>query len=139
MRFKGKVGGWFYATMLFVAVVTVPTLIRGAMFDYDLFALIINWAVFVLVEGFFVSILLFNYVELREEVLFIRFGPFKVEIAYSDIVSLSKTKNPLSSLAASLDRIEIQRRTKGGLMISVEGKERFFKEIKKINPDIKIF
>lgn len=139
MRFKGKVGGWFYATMIFVAVVTVPTLIRGAMFDYDLFALIINWAVFVLVEGFFVSILLFNYVELKEGTLFIRFGPIKTQIPYSDIVSLSKTNNPLSSLAASLDRIEIRRKAKSGLMISIKDKERFFEEIKKINPDIKIF
>ena len=71
-------------------------------------ALITTLAVFLAVEFFCLSIVLHNYVELQNEELIIVFGFIKKKIPYGDILSISPTRDASSSLAASLDRIEIK-------------------------------
>ena len=138
MKFKGKISWWFYAIMIGVAALLIPIMIFSAVVDTNVIVFMINLLVFAVVELFCIPIVLFNYVELQKEALLIVFGFIKKKIPYSDIVSLSATNNPLSSLAASLDRIEIKCRTKSSTMISVIDKEQFFNEMKKYNPDISI-
>lgn len=138
MKFKGKISWWFYAIMIGVAALLIPIMIFSAVVDTNVIVFMINLLVFSVVELFCIPIVLFNYVELQKEALLIVFGFIKKKIPYSDIASLSATNNPLSSLAASLDRIEIKCRTKSSTMISVIDKERFFNEMKKYNPDISI-
>ena len=48
---------------------------------------------------------------------------------------LSETRSPLSSLAASLDRIEIRYGNGGMVMIAVVEKQAFFEEMKKRCPE----
>lgn len=136
MKFKGKVSWWFYATIIFVAVVLVPIIIVSAFIDIDILGLVISLLVFASVESLSVSIVLNNYVELQGEALVIVFGIVRKRLPYSDVISLSTTHDPSSSLAASLDRIRIKTKSKSDIMISVEDKERFFKEMKACNPDI---
>ena len=75
---------------------------------------------------------------IRSYYVLIVFGFIKKKIPYSDIVALSTTNNPLSSLAASFDRIEIKCKSKANTMISVIDKEQFLSEIKKYNSNINI-
>lgn len=82
-------------------------------------------------ELFCIPIVFHNFVELQDKTLLIVFGLIKKSIPYHDITALSATNNPLSSLAASLDRIEIQCKNQSDIMISIVDKERFFHEIKK--------
>lgn len=65
--------------------------------------------------------------------MLIVFGFIKKKIPYDDILTLCATNNPLSSLAASLDRIEIKCKNKSIVLISLVDKEIFFSEIRKKN------
>ena len=82
------------------------------------------------------GILFHNYVELQNEELIIVFGFIKKKIPYGDILSLSSTRDASSSLAASLDRIEIKYKNKSAVMISVVDKEGFFNKMKEYHPDM---
>lgn len=131
MRFKGKVAWWFYTTIIGVAAVLIPIIIVSAFVDTDVVVLIINLLIFIAVESFCISIVFNNFVELQNESLLIVFGFIKKKIPYSDIVALSKTNNPSSSLGASFDRIEIKCKNRSSIMISVIDKERFLREMRK--------
>ena len=117
MRFRGKVSWWFYAIMIGVAGLQIPLIIVSAFIDPNVVVLLMNLAIFVSVEVFCVSIAIHNFVELEEESLLIVFGFLWRRIPYSEITALRATNNPLSSLAASLDRIEIRCRNKASTMI----------------------
>lgn len=66
------------------------------------------------------------------------FGFIKEKIPYNDIIAFSTTHDPSSSLADSLDRVEIRCKKKSNIMIAIKNKENFFNEIKKRNPHITI-
>ena len=55
-----------------------------------------------------------------------------------NIESIKKSKNILSSPAASLDRIEINKKNKNSIIISPKNKIEFIEELKKINPQIDV-
>ena len=55
-----------------------------------------------------------------------------------NIESIKKSKNILSSPAASLDRIEIIENNKNSILISPKIKIEFIEELKKINPQIDV-
>ena len=57
-----------------------------------------------------------------------------------NIESIKRSKNILSSPAASLDRLEIIENNKNSILISPKNKIEFIEELKKINPliDVKI-
>ena len=137
MRFRGKIAWWFYAVMIGIAVVLLPITVT-AYRSGDLAASLINLVVLAAIEGLFVPIAVKNYVELQQDALLIVFGLFKKKIPYSEIVSMSPTHNPLSSLAASLDRIEIQCRQHSSTMIAVVDKKGLLREIEKRNPRITV-
>ena len=55
-----------------------------------------------------------------------------------NIESIKKSKNILSSPAASLDRIEIIENNKNSILISPKNKIEFIEKLKKINPQIDV-
>ena len=59
------------------------------------------------------------------------FGFIRMEIPYYDITQFYPTHNPLSSLAASLDRIYIGGKMSKDVLIAVREKEIFLKELEK--------
>lgn len=136
MRFKGKVSWWFYAIIIGVAAFLIPLIIVSACVEPNAAALITTLAVFLAVESFCFSIVLHNYVELQNEALLIVFGFIKRKIPYSDILLISTTRDVSSSLAASLDRIEVKYKNKSAVMISVVDKEVFFNKMKEYHPDM---
>ena len=136
MRFKGKVSWWFYAIIIGVAVFLIPLIIVSACVEPNAAALITTLAVFLAVELFCLSIVLHNYVELQNEALIIVFGFIKKKIPYRDILLISTTRDVSSSLAASLDRIEVKYKNKSAVMISVVDKEGFFNKMKEYHPDM---
>lgn len=138
VKFKGKVAWWFYGIILGTAALLLPMLIVSAFTDPNITALIITLLSFAAVEIFCIPIVFHNFAELQSESLLIVFGLMKKQIPYNDITVLLTTHNPTSSLAASLDRIEIKCKGKSEVMIALVDKKGFFDEIKKYNPDIKI-
>lgn len=138
MKFKGKVSWWFYAVIIGVAAALMPIVIVSAFVDTNMVVLVTNLLVLAAVELFCVPIVFYNFVELQEEALLIVFGLVKKKISYGDILALSTTNNPVSSLAASYDRIEIKCRSSSDTMISVVDKEGFLGEMKKRSPHITV-
>lgn len=80
-------------------------------------------------------IMLGSYYELREDLLFMKLGPFFGRIKYQNIKSLALKENWLSSMAMSRERIEIKEHKKGRLMgttyISPVNREEFLEELKR--------
>ena len=138
MKFKGKVAAWFYILIFFVLVMQYPILFSiykdGITVDS-----MISLVIIVLLIAIFISIIFINYVELYDEYMLIVFSFIKKKIYYEDIISLTETNNPLSSLAASLDRIEIKCKKETNVMISILDKKSFYKEIKLHNTNIEIY
>ena len=75
-----------------------------------------------------------TYYELREDHLYVKSGPFIGRIAYEKIKSIKFSRNLTSSMALSIDRIEIRQHGKGYITgttyISPEEREEFMKELK---------
>lgn len=136
MKFKGKVAVWFYLLIIVVNLAVGLALVESVR-DSAQFAIIINAVFLVIIDILMVPMALNNYVLLDDETLTIHFGVLKLTISYKDISSIKKTRSPLSSLAASLDRLEI-RGNNVSCMISVVDKKGFLEEMKKRNPDIKM-
>ncbi len=67
----------------------------------------------------------------------IRFGfLYKQKIDITSIREIKETNNPLSSPAASLDRLDIRYGRSGSVLISPQRKEEFVNELLKIHPEI---
>lgn len=129
MKFKGKIDAWFWIVMLLG-----EALILAALFTPE-DGRIIGILVLVFYNIIFLPFVFRNYVEVTEEKVSIAFGFSKESIAISEIQEVYETNNPISSSAASLDRIVIKGRQKT-MMCAVREKERFFTYLKEKNPDI---
>jgi len=68
----------------------------------------------------------------------IQSGPFRFNILLQKIKRIKKTRNPLSSPALSLNRIEIKYNKYSSIMISPENTDKFIEEIISKNPHVKI-
>lgn len=80
------------------------------------------------VDSFVVWIFLRTYYVVTETDLLVRSGPFRWTIRLSDIQQVRPTRNPLSSPALSLDRLEILH-ARGFLMISPQDKRGFLEDL----------
>lgn len=138
MRFAGKVDGWYYALTAGVNVMLIWPLAAfcaGSSKEGALVAAIVGLACLVLCDLLIVPTLLRNYVEFDGEGnLIVVFGFQKATYPVSKIRQVRETRNPLASLAASLDRIEL-RIGYDELMIAVKDKERFYEELRRRCPD----
>ena len=137
MRFKGKISKWFYGIMIFVAIILIPLIVL-AIIDKDVFILAILLAEFALIEIFCISIVFHDFVELNSESMLIVFGFIRLHILYDEMKEIKTTKEASSSLAASFDRIKIQYGNGKTVMISLQNRQDFYKEIQKKKSDIKI-
>jgi uncharacterized membrane protein YdbT with pleckstrin-like domain len=94
---------------------------------------IISYAIGLPVIALLLWIYFGTYYELKDEYLYCRCGPFSEKIAYPKIKSVKLSRNMLSSMALSLDRIEIKQHGKGYVLgttyISPENREQFMNEL----------
>lgn len=75
---------------------------------------------------------------IMSDTLEIKVGPFSSKIDIKEIKSIEDSRNPISSLALSLDRIKIVYGNSRVVLISPKEKELFIEELLKINENIKI-
>ncbi|WP_041720467.1 PH domain-containing protein [Alkaliphilus metalliredigens] len=69
-------------------------------------------------------------------ILKIKCGPFKWYIPIKDIKSIKKTRNPLSSPALSIERLQIRYGYSSMILISPKDRDRFIELITKENGNI---
>ncbi|MBS6645242.1 MAG: PH domain-containing protein [Clostridiaceae bacterium] len=129
MKLKGKIAAWFWIIFIGGNLLMLYEL----LFSRDsLTALIIGFLIFNVV---FLPIIVRNYVEIENDVLTVAFGFGKDSIRIGEITEIYQTHNPISSSAASLDRIVIKGRRKE-IIFSVCDKDSLFQEIKRQNPSV---
>lgn len=137
MRFQGKVSIWFYGIMIFAAVVLIPIIVLAGI-NQKIFVLAFSSAMFVFIEIFCIPIAFRNYAELNRESLLIVFGFIRFRILYRDMEEIKTTKDPSSSLAASLDRIKIQYCNGKTVMIALQDQQAFYEALQKKKLNIKM-
>ena len=69
--------------------------------------------------------------------LLVQSGIFRWQIPISEIESITPTRNPLSSPAASLDRLDVRYSGGRSLLISPRDRDRFLEAVKVVNPSIR--
>jgi hypothetical protein len=84
--------------------------------------------IFFLATAFVVWTFTRTFYVLTATELLIRSGPFRWSIPFTDLREVRPTRNPLSSPALSLDRLEI-RHAYGAIMISPEDKRGFLEDL----------
>ncbi len=78
-----------------------------------------------------------TFYELGSDFLEIRVGPFSHRISLGEITEAYPTRNPLSSPAWSLDRIQIRySSSRFGALISPDNKIRFLAELESLAPQL---
>ena len=129
MKFKGKIDLWFWILML-----AGEALMASALFDAGSMTVImlLSFAIYNLA---FLPFVIRNYVEVTEDQVIIAFGFTKVVIPISGITEVYTTHNPISSTAASLDRIVLLGQH-GQAMCAVKDKEAFFSCLREKGVDI---
>ncbi len=127
MRVKSKIDLWV-AVIIWVVIIVMA----GAMttqHDQPVVAYAISLPVIAILLWIYYG----TYYEMRDEYLYSRCGPFSEKIAYPKIKSVKLSRNLLSSMALSLDRIEIKQHGKGFFLgttyISPENREQFMGDL----------
>lgn len=130
MRYQAKKDFWIVLLMYLPILMTIGLLIATEGEGF-----LLTLAIMSPVAALTLWICYGSFYELRETNLYIRFGPFRQKIKYDRIKALRETRNFLSSMALSLDRIEIREHDKsfamGTTYVSPLEKEDFMKELKK--------
>ncbi|WP_370294700.1 PH domain-containing protein [Rossellomorea marisflavi] len=86
---------------------------------------ILVFASCIIVPLFFLWMMMTTYYLIEEKNLVIRFGPFKKSVPLASITSIRKTRNPMSSPALSLKRIEILYNRYDMVLISPKDRDAF--------------
>lgn len=93
--------------------------------------IVFTFLVFIIIGAFIWQIYTQSYYRLDHDGLRIKFGPFKYFVTYEDITQIKSSRNIMSGMALSFDRVAIYKRGRLWQLISPVDKERFIKEVKK--------
>jgi len=89
----------------------------------------------VAIFGFCCWIWFGTYYKIEKEILFVHCGPFKNKVEIAKIKHIKDTRNPLSSPALSVDRIEL-RGDGVFIILSPKSKLEFINHLQEINSNI---
>lgn len=126
--FPSKRDGWLVAVVWIACGVVVASAGLQLVGDEAVWARAALAAVLLGVAAFMLWVLNGTGYRIEERSLHVRGGPFRWRIPLDAIVSVTPTRNPLSSPALSLDRLRVTHRTRRGergLMISPADKAGF--------------
>jgi hypothetical protein len=129
-RYRSKISSGLVIFLL--AVMALP--IYGTVTNGDLVGLVIVLSVFVFVIYIFIS----THYTIANDILWIQCGFMKKSIPISRITEISPSKNPISSPAASLDRLKINYLPNNWILVSPANKAGFCSDLKRINPSIDV-
>ena len=126
--FKSKIDLWIgfiIAVSAFLcAAISLPLLLSSSIANVLIAVLILGLGSAFPIWLFFST----NY-STNEKDLLIKCGPFRWVVPLATITSVKETKNPLSSPALSLDRLQISYQSGKSIMVSPKDKQRFISAI----------
>ncbi len=130
--YKSGISYWLLSILLIVlSTVSILLYLDGAPW----YALLLVFALFAFILQLFVN----TYYIIEEDVLKIRSGfLYKLNVDIHQIKKIEETNSPLSSPAASFDRIEIIYNKFDSVIISPKEKQIFIQDILQINPSIEV-
>ncbi len=143
MKFKSKIGWWFYLVVFGFAAITISLFYLGISIGTQSAKVMVTSMGVLFIVLFFTLIfpvLISTYYVLEVDYLYIKCGLLCSEkINYSNILSIEKTRNPASAAAPSLDRLGIEYKSDSNnrlnyVLISPKHKNEFIQELLKINP-----
>lgn len=127
MRFPGKRAFWWYLVLLSLAVACFFSL-WAAVRDPGLVSLVS--ASLMVLSLFSALVIQFrNDLTLEEDSLLLRFGPLTRRIPYREIEKVNRTRNPLSSTATSLDRLALELKEGGLVLVSAKDNDLFIRQL----------
>lgn len=130
-EYKSKVGWWYHLLIVMVIAGCVR-----AFLSTNFWAMVLM----VLVALGVLHVFFNTYYRITEDGMLIAHCSIFPEkkIAVADIETLESTVMPVSSYALSLDRLMIWSQGKVWMLISPSNMPDFIKQLKKINPNIKL-
>lgn len=137
MRIKGKIAIWFWIMFAGMEILMLYIFFTPSDNGRDIGLQAIVIFVFLVWNISLLPMLVKNYVEIDGEKLILVLGFCRTTMEIGEIREAYKTHNPIAAGALSLDRVMIRGRKQEAL-ISVCDKELLFKELKRINPAIRI-
>lgn len=120
-----KVDSWFYVVVIGTALIPVP------LAFLDPLAFWLTVVICGLVVAFMLWLVRATKYVVTEDALIIHGGVFKKEIPLSSISSVTETRNPLSSPAFSLDRLNIEFGEGKSILISPKDKPAFMADLER--------
>ena len=129
--FKGKIAWWYWL----IVIGTNALLLYELLFSGDSIVLLLGVLIFCNV--IYLPMLIRNYVVIEEENLKLFFGFGKDSMRIADIVEIKGSYCPISSSAASLDRLVIKGKRQE-MVIALKDKAGFVREMQKRNYRIQV-
>ncbi len=134
MKFEVKKDRWL--TLLVILPMAIGFIVLLASFALEpleevTWPIVLTFISFILIGAFIWQMYTQSYYLLDRDHLRIKFGPFKLKVLYTDITQIKPSRNLLSGMALSLDRVAIYKNGKLWQLISPVDKDRFIQEVKK--------
>ncbi len=126
--FKSKVDWWLLAILAFAILVSLISAVAAAK-QAGTANMVVAAFIALLGVGLPLWLLFGTKYLVSEQQLRVRCGPFSWSLPLSAISSVTETRNPLSSPALSLDRLEISYENCKTIMVSPADKTAFRKAI----------
>ena len=135
--FKSKIDLWIgfiIAVSAFLcAAISLPLLLSSSIANVLIAVLILGlgsaFPIWLLFSTNYSWLLFSTNYSTNEKDLLIKCGPFRWVVPLATITSVKETKNPLSSPALSLDRLQISYQSGKSIMVSPKDKQRFISAI----------
>ena len=136
-RFSSKVDWWLAAIVIAVPLISAGTIVAGLAAG-DTGAAISASVTLALVLALYVGVVCPVAYEVGERDLVVRFGLVRSRIPLAHITKVAPSRNPLASPALSLQRIRLDRRGGGFVLVSPADRAGFAAAIQRGAPDAEI-
>ncbi|GAB6108937.1 PH domain-containing protein [Fusibacter bizertensis] len=124
MKFKGKIGLWWFVTIILAHVL----LIFLMQFAKTMLGQGLLIAILLLLDVFMVSWTVNNYVKLNADHFTIHFGFSKNSVNYEDVIRISKSNSVIAGSALSFDRLLVETQDKQ-IIISLKENDLFIDKL----------
>jgi membrane protein YdbS with pleckstrin-like domain len=136
-RFSSKVDWWLAVIVISVPLISVGTVVAGLMTG-DTGAAVSAIITLALVLVVYVGVVWPIAYEVHDRELVVRFGFIRSRVPIDQITRVTPSRNPLASPALSLDRIRVDRRGGGFVLVSPADREGFARAILQRAPSVEI-
>ena len=136
--YQSKRDGWIVVLLWTAVIVMLVTAGNVWVARVPLAFRLLLSILMTLMAAFVLWVLYGTRYTLTDKTLTVQSGPFRWVIDLEAIIEISRTRNPVSSPACSLDRLHIRYRPNpSGLMISPQDKDSFLRDLLERYPGLK--